>query len=187
MRIGQWKVPQKLIALSKYVKTWPAVLSEWRLDRIIVLAHKAIPQPCLCEHSRPRCQIHLKNVENNKTAILGRTCFARISHNDRHYQGLKKTIDSLKKIQKKIGSSANFELVNYAYLQKAITGEEFLFYSDLLKRTATPEDQQQKEKINEKIIALFQTTPESDLPKFLDEYPQLGISPKERHNNHPPF
>lgn len=176
---SNWKLPEELAALS-VCKSWPKVLEEWSLNYVEILEGEEDMETCLCHHHPIREVCHIVNSKNGNSSIVGNCCIKKFEDLEPVFAGTHKVFDSLKKIKKDPESSANRELIEYAFSKGALDERDRQFYLDIWKKRGLTDRQLRwKSSLNQRIIrnltghrggpiARVQTSAERTLQQSLD-------------------
>ena len=148
---ANWKLPQKLIALS-VSNVWNTAVNEWKLIAIEVLKQGEALHTCLCGHFPIRKICHVRNMQNGNESEIGNCCIKLFKENC-PFVGVHKIFDSCDKLKKDPQSLVNLELIQYAYDREIISEWDKNFYKDIWrKRKITDSQFRVKMKINRKIL-----------------------------------
>ncbi|GAB4232561.1 MAG: hypothetical protein Tsb0021_11260 [Chlamydiales bacterium] len=150
----RWKLPEELNALS--IQQWPQNIVEWKLEYVELLDSDSEFETCLCHHHPIREVCHIRNVENQNTAIVGNCCIKKFG-GDTAFKGTHKIFDAFKRIKDDTERSANVELIEYARQQGILTENEQSFYLNIWRKTSlTTRQLERKKQLNERIINVIQ-------------------------------
>ncbi len=146
-----WKLPTNLIALSE-AQVWEEALGEWKTDYVDPLDSDEEMETCLCTHNPIREVWHILNTQNFNTAIVGNCCIKKFTINPK-FKNKHKIFDCFKRLKTGRSTSANKELIKYAFRMGIFTLDEREFYIDIWrKRKLSHEDAQTKQALNQRLI-----------------------------------
>ena len=143
--MGEFKLTSEIIALS-VAKTWDRAKLEWDLDSVYMATE---PETCLCGKHPIINACVLTNRINGVSAIVGNCCVKRME------MPSNKIFDAVTRISKDETKSLNAEALQHALQKGWITGKDFDFYLDIMRRQAAtlkPKQTKWKIDINRKVL-----------------------------------
>lgn len=131
------------LSVSDY---WDTAKQEWSFE----YAYKSdTPQTCLCGHFPIINICIIKNSENKNQTEVANCCINKFLGIERG----NKIFTSIKRLKEDLSKSMSAEVLEYLRDKKVISGKEYSFYSDTIrKRILSPAQTAYRESINQKLL-----------------------------------
>lgn len=145
--MSEYKLTSKIIELS-CSDNWAEAKSEWIL---IDIRKEERSSTCLCGHYPIHEICFLRNIKNNKVAIVGSCCVKK-------FMGMPSDVifRSIKRVENNIESSLNEKTIQQAHKSGLITEWEHKFYINTCgNRKLTHGQRAKRIQINRKLLSLI--------------------------------